>query len=273
MTTTIAVAQAPSIPGAIDENVTQATVLIQQAAESGANIVVLPELFLSGYDIAGIEADPQRHLVAPTDPPVGRLRHVCADRRVATIVGAAVDLGADAVNAALVISADGELLDVYAKVHLWGHERGPFVAGSHLTVAQLAGCQVGIAICFDAGFPEHVRALAVAGAEVIAAPSAFAVGEERLRYERYFPLRALENTVYVAASNAVGLQGGAEMFGDSLLIGPRGEEIGRVQDPIGVAVGAVDSGHLDTARRELPYLSELAATAPDLPVCHLTGGR
>lgn len=256
----IAVAQAPSVPGRLDANVERAVGLIAAGAGAGAGLVVLPELFLSGYDPRAIAAEPDRHVVAAGDPRCLRLARACAEHRAAAIVGGAFRIPAGVVNAALVISAEGKPVHLYRKVHLWGEERRAFVPGSRPTVVDIAGLRVGMSICFDAGFPEHMRALALAGVDLIACPAAFAAGEERRRYELYYPMRALENTVYVAVSNAVGDQGGLEMFGESFLFGPRGSEIARVRSEVGIATALVDNSEIERARDDLPYLRELSPT-------------
>jgi predicted amidohydrolase len=262
----IAVAQAPSLPGRVGENVGKAVELIGMAADAGAALVVLPELFLSGYDPGAIAAGSASHVIKTDDAECGRLRDACAARGVAAVVGAAVACEGGVANAALVIAPDGAVVHVYRKVKLWGDEAKAFVAGDSPVVVDLAGLRVGLAICFDAGFPEHARALALAGAEVIACPSAFAEGEERHRYDLYFPVRALENTLYVAVSNAVGRQGGLDMFGDSALFGPRGHEIARIGQDAGIATAEIDSAEIAAARRDLPYLANLSKSPIDVPI-------
>lgn len=263
---TVAVAQAPSLPGQLKKNVDQAVELISIAAEGGADIVVLPELFLSGYDLAGIRADPAAHVVTPDSDHCRRLASASAEHKIATIIGGAI-AGADGVaNAALVIAPDGEIVHLYRKSHLWGDEAGFFVSGAGPVLVDLAGTRVGLSICFDAGFPEHMRALALAGADVIACPAAFAHGEERHRYELYYPARALENTLYVGVSNAVGPQGELEMFGDSALFGPRGYEIARIRESVGVVTTPIDKDEIARARRDLPYLASLPKGPINVPI-------
>jgi 5-aminopentanamidase len=254
----VAIAQAPSVAGRLDANVERAVALISASAGAGAVLVILPELFLCGYDVAGIRAAPERHIVTGGDPYCERLQRACAAHKVAAVVGAAVGVPEGVANAALVIARDGTLVHLYRKVHLWGEEACAFVAGARPAVVDLAELRIGLSICFDAGFPEHMRALALAGADLIVCPAAFAAGDERRRYELYYPMRALENTVYVAVSNAVGEQGGLELFGDSRLFGPRGDELGRVRSDVGIAAAPIDRHEIERARQDLPYLRDVA---------------
>jgi hypothetical protein len=173
----VAIAQAPSVPGRLADNAEQAARLISASAEAGASIAILPELFLSGYDVRGILDNPYRHVVTEGDPICTVVQRACARHEIAAIVGGAVALTDGIANAALVIAPDGTLVHVYRKVHLWGEEAQAFVAGTQPTLVDLAGLRIGMSICFDAGFPEHVRALTLAGADLIACPAAFAVGK------------------------------------------------------------------------------------------------
>jgi 5-aminopentanamidase len=253
----LAVAQAPSLPGRILENVEQAIALIRNAAGEGAGYVVLPELFLSGYDVQGIIDRPDLHVLALDDVPCRRLQEACANKRIVAVIGGAFALEDGVANGALVIARDGRVAHVYRKVHLWGNENDAFVAGRRPTLLSFSDLCIGMAICFDAGFPEHMRALALAGADVIVCPAAFADNDERRRYELYFPTRALENTVYVAVANAIGDQGGVRMFGESLLIGPRGNELGRIRTATGIECMPIDRDQIARSRADLPYLSGL----------------
>lgn len=251
----IAVAHAPSLPGRLDTNTDRAIELISSAADAGAGIVILPELFLCGYDPAGIARDPVSHVIKADGEHCSRIARHAAERGIAAIVGAAIDTGAGVANAALVVAPDGTIVDVYCKAKLWGEEADVFVPGPGPVLVDLAGVRIGMSICFDAGFPEHYRTLALAGADAIACPAAFSHGEQRHRYEIYFRSRALENTLYVAVSNAVGWQGGQEMFGDSALFGPRGNEIGRVSGTFGVVSTPIDEDEITRAREDIPYLA------------------
>lgn len=254
----LAVAQAPSLPGRIPQNVEQAVTLIRNAAAAGANYVVLPELFLSGYDIDGIINGPELHAVSPDDAQCRRLQQACATHDIVAVVGGAFAVEGGLANGALVIARDGKVLHLYRKVHLWGNENEAFLPGRCPTLLSFPDIRIGMSICFDAGFPEHMRALALAGADAIVCPAAFAEGDERHRYELYYPTRALENTVYVAVANAVGDQGGVRMFGESLLVGPRGNELGRIRTEAGIEVTKVDRDQIDQSRKDLPYLSDLS---------------
>jgi len=257
----MAVAQAPCQTGDLSHNTSKAQQLIEKAAWRGATVVALPELFLSGYAPSHIAEGAQDSIVEVGDEVCSQIQATCASNRIGAIVGGPIRSEDGLVNGALVIAPDGKLLHVYAKTHLWGDEAEAFRAGRGPVIVDFDGFRVGLAICFDAGFPEHVRALGRGGAEAVLCPAAFTHGEERHRYEIYYPARALENTMYTGVANAVGTQGGMEMFGESLICDPRGHELVRASSECSVETVEVDRTEIERSRRDLPYLDEVASDA------------
>jgi predicted amidohydrolase len=252
----VAVVQASSRQN-VATNVELAKRLLRTAADQQSDIIVFPELFLCGYDLSALRTDSQL-LVEPGDRYCRTLAAECRELGVNAIVGAAVRDArtGKCFNATLVFDGRGQLVDTYAKVHLWKIEREVFSPGDRPVICELADVRVGLAICYDAGFPEHFRALALQGAELVACPSAFAVGEEERRYRLYFPTRSLENTVYTAVANAIGSQGGNCFFGDSLICEPDGRIAVSAEGDEGVVSCPVDLDALMYTRQQLPYLQD-----------------
>lgn len=268
MTARLATAQAVSHPGDLARNTTRAGELIVAAGSRNADVVVLPELFLSGYDLPGLQSAPDRHAVELGDRYCDELAQAARAANVMALVGAAVRTSSGLANAALIVSPERGAMDAYAKVHLWGAEKNIFSAGDRLLAVERAGIKFGLAICYDVGFPEHVRQLVLAGADAIVSPSAFAEGDERRRYDLYFPMRALENTVYVAVANALGRQGGLEMFGESRIYGPDGQLEQQVAAGSELEVTAISPARLQSVRGRLPYLTNRHASLPAVQTIH-----
>ena len=250
----IAVGQAEAVSGEVSRNVQTALRLLSRAAEQEADLLVLPELFLCGYDLQALTEMGVSAAINVEDEAVVLLRQRCAELGIAVTVGASLRTSNGMTNSALVVDSCGEVIDIYEKVNLWAEERKLFVAGDRLSIMELAGFRVGVAICYDAGFPEHIRALTLSGAEVIVCPSAFALGDEQRRYRMYFPMRALENTVYVAVSNLVGRGGREEFFGESAVFDPAGRTIADAGHEEGISVAEVSRERIAVVRRELRYL-------------------
>ncbi|MDR7233610.1 nitrilase-related carbon-nitrogen hydrolase [Agrococcus sp. BE272] len=157
--------------GALADNLEACRLAIEDAARTGASLIVLPELATSGYalvDAAQVESCAMR-----ADAP--RLLAL-ADGLPATtvlVVGFAERVEGGVANSAAVI-AGGQVLATYRKAHLWGGERLLFRAGDAAApVVETPIGRLGIAICYDIEFPEVPRALKLAGAELLAAPVAW----------------------------------------------------------------------------------------------------
>lgn len=196
----------------------------QSAQSLQLDVVVFPELFLTGYNIGGkVEA-----LAEEIDgPSVRRLREIAATRRVAIITGFAERQGADLYNSAIAIGADGEIAGHHHKVFLFGaKEKQTFRAGTEFPVFKLAGRSCGLAICYDIEFPEVSRDMKRGGAEIIFVPTA--------NMEPYFEVpttlvraRALENGVAIVYANMCGAERDQRYTGLSGVVLPDGKDLAR----------------------------------------------
>jgi predicted amidohydrolase len=186
-------------------------------ASEDTDLVMFPELFLSGYELG----DAQAVCIDVDGPEVGVLREAARDNDTAIVVGAAERVANGVANSALCISRRGELAGVYRKTHLFGAEAGSYVPGDELLTVELDGRTLGVMICFDVEFPEVARTLALRGADLLvtisANPEAF-----RRDHEIFVPARALENGVPHLYVNRVGRQEGISFGGTSMAIDPEG---------------------------------------------------
>jgi predicted amidohydrolase len=251
----LAIGQAPPRER-LEENVAAAAHLAHMAADAGSDLLLLSELFLSGYAPDRIADDPGRWAVHEGDARLAPLREACRERSIKVLVGAAYqDERRRLTNAVLLLDQNGGVERIYAKVHLWQPEKRGFDAGDRLTVLNLNGIKAGIGVCYDAGFPEFCRSYAAYGVDLLLFASSFAHGEEEARYDIYHPARALENGVYLAVANSVGEFAGAKFFGRSQIFGPRGACLIELSDDMGV--GAYDIQPGAASNQGLPYLADL----------------
>lgn len=228
------------------------------AAHPEADLAVVPELFLTGYDPGAAAAT----AVEADGPELGALRRVAAERGTALVAGFAEALGGGrTANAAACIDCDGTLRGVYRKTHLFGAgERAAFTPGDALLVCELAGVRVAPMICFDVEFPEPARALARAGAELLVTLAA--------NPEPYGPdhdlaarARALDNRLPHLYVNRTGTQAGLRFAGGSAALGPDGAVLasaGRSPEELCVS--------MDPGARPHPDVAYLEHARPDLRV-------
>ena len=138
------------------------------ASSAASDLLVLPELFLGGYQLEDVEP-----LAIDLDgPEVGALRDAARSASTAVVVGAAERTAAGVANSAICIDSAGELAGVYRKTHLFGAEKNGYVAGDSLSTIKLEGRTLGVMICFDMEFPEVARTLAAQHADLLVTISA-----------------------------------------------------------------------------------------------------
>ena len=166
--TRIACVQMAPVLGDLNGNLAASTAEIAGAVAGGAQIVVLPELVTSGYLFTDA-AEARTAALAAADPAFDAW---IAAAGSATVIAGFCEAGGDGrlYNSALVIDRS-EVVAVYRKTHLWDREKLIFTPGDRLPeVLSTAHGRLAVLVCYDLEFPEVTRAVAVAGAELIAAP-------------------------------------------------------------------------------------------------------
>jgi len=238
----VAAAQAESVSGDVVANVTTAVSLVGEAADRGARVVVLPELFLTGYDPDGWSAET---CTSPQDPRLLPLVDVVTRHGVVVLVGAAVPWGQRWALALLLVEPGG-VRTVYRKQHLTDEEKAFFTPGDGGASVVVDGWELGLGICFDGCFPEHAAAAAQDGASAYLCPSAYYVGSEHRR-DLYYAARALDNGIYVVFAGLTGTCGTKEFNGGSAVYDPEGRPVARVGDE-SPALALADLDHAEVTR-------------------------
>ena len=240
---------APSTPGQRLERLDAAL-----AAEDGLDLIVCPELFLSGF------GDPERirRHAEPRDGPSSEAAAAIARKHdVALVYGYPEADGGKLYNAALYLSKSGERRANHRKRALpTPYEEGLFALGTEATLVTLDnGLKAGLLICYEAEIPEAVRACAVAGAELVIVPTALGV-DWRVVSRRVIPARAFENGVFLAYANHAGQEGAMDYIGDSVIVSPLGEDLARAGSSESLIAADIDPSILPAIRRRLPYLRD-----------------
>lgn len=244
-------------------NTAKACGMIAEAAAQGADLVVLPELFSTGYQL-NIVGPRISELAEPVDGSTVRaLQEAASKAGCYVIAGLALthELPGVPYNSAVLIDREGSVAGVYDKQHLWALERFYFRSGCESPVFDTDFGRIGIMICYDMGFPEVARMLTLQGAEIVVCPSAWCE-EDHDVWDINAPARALENTVFVAAVNRYGREDDLYMGGHTLMCGPRGTVIAELFDESeGVLHVEIDLDEVVRNRVSSPYLRD---RRPDL---------
>ena len=257
----IAVAQYEPHVTELEHNLSQAVLWAASAANQGANLIVLPELASSGYVFAD-EAEAQRSAEDPDDGPTVRaLREVCAMHGCHIVAGINERDGDCRHNSAVLIGASGRMA-TYRKLHLYYDEQSWFKPGDELPIVDLPFGRVGMIICFDLWFPEPARALALAGAEMIAVPTNWVASFKRTVWDDrgycqgdYVAMAtAAQNGVVMACADRIGVERGVTFIGASIIVGADGWPVSgpASHDQEELLIADVDLDSVEQARRRTP---------------------
>jgi predicted amidohydrolase len=215
----LALLQTPSPMGDIDAACTQAEAALAAAAAMGAAALVLPEVFLPGYNQPDIPAK----ALTLDSPPLQRLAKAAKAKQTALVTGYAERAGDRVYNAAACFGPDGRLLANYRKIQLYGpRERSLYAPGDSYTVFQLAGENVSILICYDIEFAPHIKALTDRGVTLILSPTANMQPFTHV-VRHTVPAMAANHAVTIAYANFCRVEGDLTYVGGSLIAGPHGE--------------------------------------------------
>ena len=253
----------------IAANVATATALVRRAADLGAAVLVLPELFLTGYELSAVTAAPNRYAVCHGDVRLDPLSAACAGTGTVAVVGAATcGPSSDTPRiSALVIDRDGTVAGRYDKQHLDHAERSAgFASGTRGCTVTVDGWRLGLGICWDSSFPEHARAAALDGCQGYLVCGMFDRGRGVRKRSTLCPARALDNTCYVVLANHCAASGPYDGCGGSAVWGPDGALIADAEsDDPGLAVARFEPGAVAEARAADLTLVDPSLDAPAQP--------
>lgn len=214
-------------------NLTRMIAKFRESRTAGAELTIFPECALTGYCFTSIdEARPYAESIL--GPSVKKMADACAELGGHVVFGMLERDANRVFNALALVGPDG-LMGSYRKIHL------PFLGVDMYTdfgdrpfaVHDVNGVKIGMNICYDGGFPESGRCLALMGADLIVLPTNWPPGAEPTA-DFAINTRAIENTVYYAAADRVGVERGVPFIGKS-----------RICDPLGKTLAVAD--HTDEA--------------------------
>jgi nitrilase len=265
----VAAVQMVSTPR-VNDNLARAAELVAQAAQQGAELVVLPEYFC----LMGLQ---DRDKLAIAEPPgQGRIQATLsglARTHGLWLVGGTLPMALDgdpdhAANTSLVHGPDGALAARYDKIHLFRYDDGergydeaatlrPGVSPVAFDAVARDGAahRVGLSVCYDLRFPELYRRLMQPPCSVLVVPAAFTWPTGQAHWELLLRARAVENQCYVIASAQGGQhENGRRTWGHSMVIDPWGTVLAVQEEGAGVVVAELDPALLARVRQQLPAL-------------------
>jgi predicted amidohydrolase len=271
-----------------EPNIRVVSDLIRRAREAGADLVLTPENTGLTEPVGKLRREKARD--EANHPVLAALREVARETGVWLLIGSlAIDLSREPseaegerrlANRSYLIDPNGAVVARYDKVHMFDvdlsggesyRESSAFRPGGESVLAETPWGVLGMTVCYDLRFPHLYRALAQAGADFLAIPSAFTVPTGKAHWHVLMRARAIENGCYVFAPAQWGEHAeGRRTYGHSLIVDPWGEVLGDGGDGIGIISARIDVAAVARARRMVPSLKhdrpftqpELAARPP-----------
>jgi len=243
-------------------NLAAAERLVRAAAADGAELVALPEKWnlLAAGDALLAAAEPL------DGPSLAAARAWAGELGIHLLAGSIAERGEGekASNTSVLIGPDGKDLAVYRKLHMFDVDAGGVSyreseheqPGGEIVTAPVGDLLAGLSVCYDLRFPELFRILALRGARLLLAPSAFTAATGRDHWEVLLRARAIENQAFVIAPNQVGTAPPHfDSYGHSAIVDAWGRVLALAPAGEGFAAADLDLGEQERVRESLPSLA------------------
>jgi len=250
-----------------DSNIKMAQRLIRIAWEKGAKMVVLPELF----NWRGEPEKEKKYSETIPGKTTKAMARIAASLNIYLVAGSITETIAGnkkTYNSSVLFGPEGDILAVYRKLHLFDASQlvGGFNVmesetkkkGQEIVTASTLMGKIGLTICYDLRFPELYRRLTKKGINIAVAPSAFTFNSGKAHWETLVRARAIENQIYLIASNQYGKNPlGYEDFGNSLIIDPWGKILAGIEKGDGVITAKINLRYQELLRKSFPVLQHI----------------
>lgn len=255
-TLTIALAQIDLVLGKPDQNLETARAAIAEAKARGANIVVLPELWSTAYDLEHAAAD-----ASALDAGMFAAIASAARENQIAVIGSLMELlNGKVYNTATFIDASGARVGAYRKLHLVPMlDEDKYLAGGD--DAQVFSAEFGkfaLGVCYDLRFPELWRHYALGGARIAFLPAEWP--QPRIAHWRtLLPARAIENQIFIIGCNRVGTSKDQTFGGHSMIVNPWGEILVEGDEREALLVAQIDLALVEQVRQRVPVFRDRRA--------------
>jgi predicted amidohydrolase len=243
------------------QNIEAAFQAIEQVATQGAQVVLLPEIFVCPYDVSVFRDNIHNEGSAL----FARLKKISGDKKILLIAGSVPEEENGKLYNTSYIFEDGKYLGKHRKFHLFDinipgkmvfRESDIFTPGERLTVLETKFGKIGVMICFDLRFPEMARLMSLQGAQIIFAPAVFNTVTGPLHWELVLRSRAVDAQCFLCAcSPALNEELAYKAWGCSAIVDPWGKVLKMCQSKPTTIVQEINLDDVDEARNKLPILT------------------
>lgn len=230
----------------------------EEAARRGSHLVVLPELWSTGYAL-----EQSKELASVLNSGMFSEVTTVAQQNKISIIGSILEKrGVEVTNSAAFFAPNGRMMGVYRKIHLFRlmDEDKWLQPGSSPLTIDLPWGETGLAICYDLRFPELFRQYAVNGAKMIIIPAEWPAARVE-HWRALLVARAIENQCYIVACNAVGETGDTVFGGHSMIVDPWGKIVIEGGESPMLLTAEIEMDMVDDVRQRIPVFDD---RRPDL---------
>lgn len=235
--------------------------LINKAANEGAQIIVLPEMFTTPYDNSYF---PEFSEICP-GYTTNKLSEAAFNNKIYLIGGSIPELENGKIyNTSFIFDKNGNIIGRHRKVHLFDiniengvrfMESDTLSPGNSITVCETEYGKIGVAICFDMRFPEQIRLMADEGAIMVIIPAAFNMTTGPAHWHLTARMRAIDNQVFIGlTSPARDLESSYVAYGHSLVCNPWGDVVEELSDCEDILLTEINLDEVYKIREQLPLL-------------------
>lgn len=250
----------------LDKAVTmeKAEKMVKEAADNGADIVVLPEMFNCPYDKKYFKPFAK----AENGESTAAMSSWAKEKGIILVGGSIPEpAGEKLYNTCFVFDENGEIIAKHRKAHLFDvdieggirfKESNNFAPGNEITVFDTKFGKMGVMVCFDIRFPELSRAMANRGAQVIFCPAQFNMTTGPKHWELSVRARAMDNELFFVGASAARYEGfNYECWGHSAVVSPFGMVLASCDEKEQILYCDIDLSEVESTRKQLPTFLHL----------------
>ena len=254
----IAMAQL-SVGTNIEQNVAKSIGMLEKAANLGVDLICYPEVHLYPF-FPQYERQEMDHLAIEIDDSiVKRFQEKCKTLNIMAVPNIYLKEGGKKYDASVPIDPKGNILGISKMVHIVQTKRffeqdyySPSDTG--FMVYNTPFCKLGIVICFDRHFPESIRTCVLKGAELVIIPTVNTKDEDLEMFEWELRVQAMQNSIFIAMCNRVGIEDKMDFCGESIIIDPNGEVIKKANDSEHLILADLEIDQVRKTRKRKSYI-------------------
>lgn len=243
----------------IDRNFEKTLEFLKEAHRKQADFIFFPEIQLSPFFPQYEKIDVSEYLIDINSHYIKEIQKYCKEYKMYASPNVYLNIDNRPYDASLIINPQGELKGISTMVHI--AQCRQFYEQDYYTKSldgfnayDTSFGKIGVVVCFDRHLPESIRTCALKGAELVIVPTANVKTEPLEMFEWEIRVQAMQNNVWIAMCNRVGIEGEMDFAGESMIVDPNGDVVYKGNDQEGLVVVDIDLSTSKTARANRPYL-------------------